>query len=96
MTIGGKIRDEKLQCYINRDAAKILASLSWKINKYEFLTGEDILPPDQSRIIEKSAFTYSPLGKAIEKQIKATDDQGIKQVQVLKALKLDQNKQDIK
>ena len=96
MTIDGNIRDEKLQCDINRDASKILASLSWKISKYEFLTGENILPPVQSRIIEQAAFTYSPLGKAIEKEIKATDDQGIKQVQVLKALKLDQNKQDKK
>ena len=41
----------------------------------------------QSRIIEQAKFTYSPLGKAFEKQIKTTEDQGLKQVEVLKALK---------
>ena len=41
-----------------------------KIDKYEYLTGEEILPPDQSRIIEQTKFTYSPLGKALEKQTK--------------------------
>ena len=37
-----------------------------------------ILPPDQSRIIEQAKFTYSPLGKAFEKQIKTNEDQGKK------------------
>ena len=41
----------------------------------------------QSRIIEQAKFTYSPLGKAFEKQIKTTEDQGLKQVEALKALK---------
>ena len=41
----------------------------------------------QSRIIEQAKFTYSPLGKAFEKQIKTTKDQGLKQVEALKALK---------
>ena len=39
-----------------------------KIDKYEFLTGEEILSSDQSRTIEQAKFTYSPLGKAFEKQ----------------------------
>ena len=38
-----------------------------KIDKREYLIGEEILTPDQSRIIEGSKFTYSPLGKAFEK-----------------------------
>ena len=42
--IDDKIRDEKLQYDINREAAKISALLSWKIGKYEYLTGEYILP----------------------------------------------------
>ena len=41
-----KIRDEKLQYDINRGVAKISALSSGKIDKYEFLTGEDILPSD--------------------------------------------------
>ena len=75
MTIDDKIIDEKLQYYINRDAAKISAWSSGKIDKYECLTGEEILPSDQSRIIEQAKFTYSPLGKAFEKQIKTIEEQ---------------------
>ena len=63
MTIDDKIKDEKLQYDINREAAKISALSSGKINKYEHLTGEEILPSDQSRIIEQANFTYSLLGK---------------------------------
>ena len=70
MTIDDKIRDEKLQHDINREAAKILALSSRKIDKYEYLTGEEIRPPDQRRVIEQAKFTYSPLGKAFEKQIR--------------------------
>ena len=79
MTINDQIRDEKLQYDINREAAKILALSSGKIHKYEYLTGEDILPSKQ-QIIEQTKFTYSPLGKAFEKQIKTIEDQGKKQV----------------
>ena len=39
-----------------------------KVDKYEYLTGGEILPSDESRIIEQAKFTYSPLGKAFEKQ----------------------------
>ena len=59
MTIDDKIRDEKLQYDINREAAKISALSSRKIDKYEYLTGEEILPSDQSRIIQHAKFTYS-------------------------------------
>ena len=55
------MRDQKLQYDINREAAKISALSSRKIDKYEYLTGEEILPSDQSRIIEQVTFTYSPL-----------------------------------
>ena len=86
MTINDQIRDEKLQCDINREAAKISALSSDKIHKYEYLTGEDILPSNQQQIIEQAKFTYSPLGKAFEKQIKTIEDQGQKQVDALKDL----------
>ena len=76
MTIDDKIRDEKLQYDINREAAKISALSSGKIDKYEFLTVEEILPPDQRRMIEQAKFTYSPLGKAFVKQTKTIEEQG--------------------
>ena len=44
MTIEDQIRDEKLQLGINIEAAKISISASGKIGKYEYLTGEEILP----------------------------------------------------
>ena len=74
MIIDDKIRNEKVQQDINREAAKISALSSGKIDKYEFLTGKEILPSDQSRIIEQAKFTYSPLGKAFEKQIQTIED----------------------
>ena len=53
------------------------------IHKHEYLTGEDILPSDQQQIIEQAKFTYSPLGKAFEKQIKTIEDQGEKQTKAI-------------
>ena len=68
MTTDYKIRDEKLQYNINKEAAKISALSSGKIDKYEYLTGEEILPSNERQIIERAKFAYSPLGKAFEKQ----------------------------
>ena len=87
MTINDQIRDEKLQYDINREAAKISALSSGKIHKYEYLTGEDILPSNQQQIIEQARFNYSPLGKRFEKQIKTIEDQGKTQVDALEDLK---------
>ena len=87
MTVNDQIRDEKLPYDINREAAKISALSSDKIHKYEYLTGEDILPSNQQQIIEQARFTFSPLGKALEKQIKTIEDQEKKQVDTLKDLK---------
>ena len=83
MTIDDQIRDEKLQYDINREAAKISALSSGKINKYEYLTGEEMLPSNQQQIIEKAKFTYSPLGKPFEKQIKTIEDQGEKEIKAI-------------
>ena len=52
MTIDDKIRDEKLQYDITGEAAKISALSSGKINKYEYLTGVEILPSNQRKSIE--------------------------------------------
>ena len=83
MTIEDQIRDEKLQYDINRDVAKILALSSGKIDKYEYLTGEKILPSNQQQIFEQAKFTYSTLGKAFQKQTKAIKDQGEKQTEAI-------------
>ena len=87
MAINDQIRDENLRYDIDREAAKISALSSGKLHKYEYLTGEDILPSNQQQIIEQAKFTYSPLGKAFEKQKKTIEDQDEKQVNALENLK---------
>ena len=83
MAIEDQIKDKKLQYDINREAGKISALLSGKIDKYEYLTGEEILPLNQQKIIERAKFTYSPLGKVFEKQTKTIEDQGEKQIKAI-------------
>ena len=90
MTTEDQIRDVKLQYVINREAAQISALSSNEIRKYEYLTGEEILPSNQKQVIEQAKFTYSPLEKAFEKQIKAIEDQRKKQIEALKDLKPEQ------
>ena len=96
MTIDDKMKDEKLQCNINKEAAKISALLPCEIDKCEYLTGKEILPSDQNSIIKQAKFTYSPLGKASTKQMETIEDQWMKQVEALKALIPMENKDDIK
>ena len=60
MAIDDKIRDEKLQHDINREATKIPALSSGKIDYYEYLTGEEILPFNQRQIIEQSKLHILP------------------------------------
>ena len=55
MTIDDQVKDEKLQYDINRKAAKISSLSSGKVNKYEYLTGEGILPCNQKQIIERTS-----------------------------------------
>ena len=85
MTIDDQIRGEKFPYDINREAAKISALSSDKIDKYEYLAGQKILPSNKKKkIIEQAKFTYSPLGKAFEKQTKTIKDQGEEQVKAIK------------
>ena len=74
MTIDDKIKNGKLLYDINRAVAKISALLSGKIDKYEYITGEEILLSDQIKITERAKFTYCPLGKAFEKQAKTIEE----------------------
>ena len=68
MIIDDKIRDEKLQYGINREAVKISVLSSEKIDTYEYLAGEEILPSNQRQIIEQVKFAYDPFGKALKNQ----------------------------
>ena len=65
--IDDEIRDKKLQYDIKRKVAKMSALSSGKIEKYEYLTGEEILSSNQRKIIEQANFAYSLLDKAFER-----------------------------
>ena len=79
--INGKIVYEKLQYDINREAVKISALSSGKIDKYEYLTGEEILPSDLRIVIERAKFTYSHLEKALEKHKTTTTTKTMKSME---------------
>ena len=83
MTIDAKIKKEKVVYGITREAAKTSTSSLGKIDKDEYYTSKEILPSDRSRIIEQGKFTYSPLTKALEKQIKTIEKQGRKQIEAI-------------
>ena len=80
MTFDDKIRDEKLQYDINREATNISVLSSGITDKYERLTEEEMLASNQRQIIEQAKFTYSPLGKAFEKQKKTIEEEGKKHI----------------
>ena len=74
MIIDEKIRDEKLQYDISREAAKTSPLSSEKIDKYEYLTGGETFPFNHRRIIEQSKFANSTLRNAFEKQTEKQAD----------------------
>ena len=76
MEVDDKIKYEKLQYDINKEAAQISSLSSGEIRIYQYLTGEEILSSNQSRITEQGMFTYSPVVKTFEKQMKTVKDQG--------------------
>ena len=80
MANGSEIRNEKVRHDISKEAAGISALLWGKIDKHEYIKGEEILRFDQSRIIEQGKFTYSPLRKAIGRQIQTIESQDEKQI----------------
>ena len=71
MIFDEKIRDEKLQNYVNSETAKILALSSGKLDKFDYLTDEEILPSNQRQIIEQDKFLLQEkLLKKKQKQLK--------------------------
>ena len=89
MTTDDEIKDEKLLYGINRVAEKISALSSGEIDKYVYLTGEEILPLIKKQIIEQAMFIYFPLGKALEKQTQ-------KQIHALKSVKRSNRTNELK
>ena len=56
-----RLEMKNLQHEINEEAVKISALSSGKIDKYEYLTGEEILLSDQRRVTQQAKFAYFPL-----------------------------------
>ena len=83
MAINDEISDEKLQYDINTKATEISALLSGKIDKYEYLTGNEILSFNQQQIIEQTKFTYTSL----KKQLKTKEKSKLKQFKIKGKLK---------
>ena len=89
MRVDDKIRDKKLQYDINREAAKMSVLSSGKMDKYGYLTGEQILPFNQRQIIERAKFAYPPSGKAFEEKREV-------QVDAIKSLDISNKKDELK
>ena len=84
MAVDSKIGDEKLQYDIDREAAKISALSSGKIDKCKYLTGQKVLCSNQRQVIEQAKFTNSPFGKAFKKQTRIIVEQGREQNEAIK------------
>ena len=92
MTINDQIKDEKLQYDINREAAKISALSSGKLHKYEYLTGEDVLPSNQQQIIEQTYLLILLQEELLKNKQKQSRIKVKKQVDALEKLKPEKTK----
>ena len=66
-----KIKANEAQYNLEREAANIFALSSKELNKYEYLTGEDLRY--KPGVVEQAEFEYSPLGKVFNKGLKGSD-----------------------
>ena len=79
--LDNKIRLNQAQYDLGRQNAKISALNSGELDKYEYLTGEDLgYKPD---LVQKAKFEYSPLGQVFNKGLEKDE----KQESLLKRLK---------
>ena len=86
--LDNKIRSNQAQYDLDRQNAKISALSSGELDKYEYLTGEDLgYKPD---VVQKAKFEYSPLGQVFNKGLDTSE----KQVGLLKKLKNIEDKTD--
>ena len=79
--LGDKIKVNQAQCNLDRETAKISALSSKELDKYEYLTGEDL--GCKPGVVEKVKFDYSPLGEVFDKELDEKD----KKEGLLKSLK---------
>ena len=80
MAIDKRTRIEKLQFNNNREAVILSALSSGKMDKYEYLTREKLLPPDKHRLIKQARLTDTLLGNEFEKQVKTIEEQFLRDI----------------
>ena len=86
--LDNKIRSNQVQYDLDRQNAKISALSSDELDKYEYLTGEDLgYKPD---VVQKAKFEYSSLGQVFNKGLDTSE----KQVVLLSRLKNIEDKTD--
>ena len=66
-----KIKANQAQYHLNREAAKMSALSSGELEKYEYLTGEDL--GCKLEVVKKAKFEYSPLVKVFNKGLDKKD-----------------------
>ena len=83
-----KINTNQAQYNLDREVAKISTLSSKELNKYEYLTGEDL--GYKPRVVEKAKFQYSPSGKVFNKGLEKED----RKEELLKRLKNTEGKNE--
>ena len=66
-----KIKANHDQYDLDREAVKISALSSKELDKYEYLTGEDLVY--KTGVVEQAIFEYSPLEKVFNKRLEKED-----------------------
>ena len=83
-----KIKANQAQYNLDKEAGKIFVLSSKELEKYEYLTSEDL--GYKSRVVEQAKFEYSPLGKVSNKGLEKED----KKEGLLKSLKNIEDKKE--
>ena len=69
--VDDKIKANQAQYDLDTEAAKIYALSSGELEKYEYVTGEDL--GYKPGVVEKAKFEYSLLGKVFNKRLEKED-----------------------
>ena len=70
--VNEKIKANKAQYDLDKEAAKISALSSGELEIYDYLTGEDL--GYKLDVVQKAKFEYSPLGKVFNKGLDESDE----------------------
>ena len=90
-----KIMQNEAQYNLDRKAAKISALSSSNLDKYEYLTGEDL--GLKLSTVEQAKFEYSPLGKMFNKGLSEDDqkEELFKRIKNIENKIKDENKKEL-